>query len=129
MRRRKRHCRAVACLLPTKNDMDQEIHLKVLRQLEENPDITQRQLAEQLGVSLGKANYCLRALIDKGFIKARNFKNSDHKRAYLYVLTPRGIEEKSRISLSFLKRKINEYEQLRVEIEQLKREVLTNSEQ
>lgn len=109
--------------------MDQEIHLKVLRELEENPDLTQRQLAQQLGVSLGKANYCLKALIDKGFIKARNFKNSDHKRAYLYVLTPQGIEEKSRISVNFLKRKINEYEQLRVEIEELKREVLTNTEQ
>ena len=109
--------------------MDQEIHLKVLRELEENPDLTQRQLAQQLGVSLGTANYCLKALIDKGFIKARNFKNSDHKRAYLYVLTPQGIEEKSRISVNFLKRKINEYEQLRVEIEELKREVLTNTEQ
>ena len=106
MRGRKRHCRAVAWLPLTNTEMDQEIHLKVLRQLEENPDITQRQLAEQLGVSLGKANYCLKALIDKGFIKARNFKNSDNKRAYLYVLTPNGIEEKSRISVSFLRRKM-----------------------
>jgi EPS-associated MarR family transcriptional regulator len=103
--------------------MDQEIHLKVLRQLEENSDITQRQLAQQLGVSLGKANYCLKALIDKGFIKARNFKNSDNKRAYLYVLTPRGIEEKSRISASFLRRKIEEFETLRCEIEELQAEV------
>ncbi len=106
--------------------MDHEIHLKVLRRLEEKPDITQRQLALQLGVSLGKANYCLRALIDKGFIKARNFKNSDNKRAYLYVLTPHGIEEKSRISVSFLKRKMDEYEQLRREIEELQEEVRAN---
>lgn len=106
--------------------MDQEIHLKVLRELEENPDITQRQLARQLGVSLGKANYCLKALIDKGFIKARNFKNSDNKRAYLYVLTPRGIEEKSRISVSFLRRKMDEFESLRREIEELKAEVKNN---
>ena len=106
--------------------MDQEIHLKVLRELEENPDITQRELARELGVSLGKANYCLKALIDKGFIKARNFKNSDNKRAYLYVLTPRGIEEKSRISVSFLRRKMDEFESLRREIEELKAEVKNN---
>jgi len=80
----------------------------------------------QLGVSLGKANYCLKALIDKGFIKARNFKNSDNKRAYLYVLTPRGIEEKSRISVSFLRRKMDEFESLRREIEELKAEVKNN---
>ena len=123
MRGPSRHCRAVACLPPNNTNMDQEIHLKVLRQLEENPDITQRQLAEQLGVSLGKANYCLKALIDRGFIKARNFKNSDNKRAYLYVLTPRGIEEKSRISVSFLRRKMEEFEALRSEIEELQAEV------
>ena len=103
--------------------MDQEIHLKLLRHLEENPDITQRQLASELGVSLGKANYCLKALIDKGFIKARNFKNSANKRAYLYVLTPRGIEEKSRISVTFLRRKMEEFEALRDEIEELKAEL------
>ena len=91
--------------------------------------MTQRQLAQQLGVSLGKANYCLKALIDKGLIKARNFKNSDNKRAYLYVLTPKGIEEKSRISVSFLKRKMDEYERLKTEIEDLKREVLSGSEE
>jgi EPS-associated MarR family transcriptional regulator len=106
--------------------MNQEIHLKVLRQLESNPDITQRQLAQQLGVSLGKANYCLKALIDKGFIKARNFRNSENKRAYLYVLTPRGIEEKSRISVSFLRHKMEEFEALRCEIEELQAEVRNN---
>jgi EPS-associated MarR family transcriptional regulator len=107
--------------------LDQEIHLKVLRELEGNPDLTQRQLAHQLGVSLGKANYCLKALIDKGFIKARNFKNSDNKRAYLYVLTPRGIEEKSRISVSFLRRKLEDFEALRSEIEELQAEVHNNN--
>jgi EPS-associated MarR family transcriptional regulator len=106
--------------------MNQEIHLKVLRQLESNPDITQRQLARQLGVSLGKANYCLKALIDRGFIKARNFRNSENKRAYLYVLTPRGIEEKSRISVSFLRYKMEEFEALRSEIEELQAEVRNN---
>lgn len=108
--------------------MDQEIHLKVLRHLEENPDVTQRELAEHLGVSLGKANYCLQALIGKGFVKARNFKNSNRKSAYLYVLTPKGIEEKARISVSFLRRKMQEYEQLRQEIAQLELEVNGRSE-
>ncbi len=127
MRSRKRHCRAVACLLSKyETFLDLEIHLKVLRELEANPDVTQRQLAQQLGVSLGKANYCLKALIDKGFIKARNFKNSSNKRAYLYVLTPKGIEEKSRISVSFLKRKMEEFESLRQEIERLREEVRVN---
>ena len=103
--------------------IDQEIHLKVLRGIEDNPEITQRELARQLGVSLGKVNYCLNALIEKGFIKARNFKKSNHKSAYLYVMTPKGIEAKARISVAFLKRKMDEYEQLRLEISQLEQEV------
>jgi EPS-associated MarR family transcriptional regulator len=101
----------------------QETHLKVLRHLEDNPDVTQRELAEALGISLGKANYCMKALINKGMIKAKNFKNSANKRAYLYVLTPKGIEAKARISVKFLQRKIEEYEALRIEIEQLKNEL------
>ena len=101
----------------------QETHLKVLRHLENNPNITQRKLAEELGISLGKTNYCLKALISKGMIKAKNFKNSANKRAYLYILTPKGIEAKARISVKFLQRKIKEYEALRVEIEQLKTEL------
>ena len=71
--------------------MDQETHYKLLSYLDEHPDVTQRELAEQLGVSLGKVNYCLKALICRGLIKARNFRSSDNKRAYLYVLTPAGI--------------------------------------
>ena len=108
------------------NSPDQEIHLRVLRHLEDNPQVTQRQLAAHLGVSLGKANYCLKALIDKGFIKARNFQNSNKKRAYLYKLTPSGLEAKAKISVRFLKRKMNEYEQLKKEIDQLKIEVNSN---
>lgn len=100
----------------------QEIHLKVLRHLENDPEITQRELAKKLGISLGKANYCLKALIDKGLVKAGNFKNSNNKSAYIYLLTPKGIEEKSRITIHFLKRKIEEYGQLQVEIEQLRLE-------
>ncbi len=103
--------------------MEQEIHLKILRHLEENPDISQRELARELGVSLGKANYCLQALIEKGFIKAQNFRNSANKRAYLYVLTPEGLEAKMRISLAFLKRKIAEYGELKREIEELQEDV------
>ena len=106
--------------------MDQEIHLKVLRQIEQNPEITQRELAEVLGVSLGKANYCLKALIERGLVKARNFKNSHNKRAYWYKLTPQGIEAKARITARFLKRKMHEYEALRREIEDLEREVSAN---
>jgi EPS-associated MarR family transcriptional regulator len=103
--------------------MSEEIHLRVLRILESNPEITQREMAERLGVSLGKANYCLKALADKGWIKAKNFTNNNHKAAYAYLLTPRGIEEKTRITLAFLKRKITEYESLKEEIEQLHKEV------
>lgn len=101
----------------------QEIHLKVLRRLEKNPDITQRQLAEALGVSLGKANYCLKALINTGLVKVRNFKKNTNKRSYFYILTPKGIEAKARISMKFLQRKVEEYEALRLEIEQLRKEV------
>ena len=101
----------------------QETHLRVLRHLEENPDVTQRELAEALGISLGKTNYCLKALINKGMVKAKNFKNSANKRAYLYILTPKGIEAKARISVNFLQRKMEEYEQLKKEIEELRDEV------
>ena len=107
------------------NPSTTETHLKLLRHLEENPDVTQRELARELGISLGKANYCLKALINKGLIKAKNFKNSANKRAYLYVLTPQGIEAKARISVRFLQRKMEEYEALRQEIEQLKTELKT----
>ena len=100
-----------------------ETHLKVLRRIEANPEITQRELAQDLGVSLGKVNYCLKALMQKGWIKANNFKNSNNKAAYAYLLTPTGIERKAQITARYLKRKIEEYESLRTEIEQLKSEV------
>lgn len=103
--------------------MEREIHLKILRHLEDNPDISQRDLARELGVSLGKANYCLKALIEKGFVKAQNFRESDNKRGYLYVLTPEGLEAKLRISMDFLKRKMAEYEDLKREIEELQETV------
>ncbi len=108
--------------------MDQETHYKLLTYLDEHPDVTQRQLAAHLGVSLGKVNYCLKALIEKGLIKARNFSESENKRAYLYMLTRQGIEDKARVTVSFLHCKIEEYEQLKAEIETLREEVRNNGE-
>ena len=100
--------------------MSTETQFKILRYIKYNPHISQRQLAQELGVSVGKINYCLRALISKGFLKAVNFKRSSSKRSYLYLLTPAGIEEKTKLTASFLKRKIAEHEKITQEIEQLK---------
>jgi len=97
--------------------------LRVLQALKKNPEMTQRDLARMVGISLGKANFILKALIQKGLVKTHNFKNSSNKKAYLYVLTPSGIEEKARITYRFLKRKIQEYEQLEEQIRVLRREV------
>ena len=101
----------------------EDTHLRLLRLLEARPELSQRDLARELGTSLGKTNYCLNALIDKGLIKVRNFRNSQNKLGYAYLLTPRGIESKATITVQFLRRKMNEYEALKAEIEQLKREV------
>ena len=100
-----------------------EYRSKILRILEEDPAISQRDLARQLGVSLGKANYCLQALIEKGWIKASNFKNNNHKKAYMYLLTRRGIVQKARVTARFLERKVTEYEALQREIAALRREM------
>jgi EPS-associated MarR family transcriptional regulator len=100
-----------------------ELRLRVLRALEANPQLSQRQLAAELGVSLGGVNYALKALIERGFVKANNFRKSGSKVAYLYVLTPKGIAEKSSLATAFLGRKLEEYEVLRQEIEALKGEV------
>ena len=93
------------------------------RILEARSDLSQRDLARELGASLGKVNYCLNALIDKGLVKVRNFRNSRNKLGYAYLLTPRGIDSKATIAVHFLQRKMAEYETLKVEIEQLQREV------
>jgi EPS-associated MarR family transcriptional regulator len=106
--------------------LKEEIHYHVLKHIEANPSITQRELAKELGVSVGKVNYCLKALIDKGWIKANNFKNSNKKLAYFYILTPSGMEQKAKITMNFLKRKMNDYEELKKEIEVLKNEVINN---
>ncbi len=101
---------------------DDDTSYGLLKTLENNPDLSQRDLAKRLGVSLGKVNFCLNALIEKGCLKVNNFRNSENKLAYAYLLTPRGVEEKARITVRFLKYKMQEYEQLRAEIKELKRE-------
>ena len=100
-----------------------ELRLKVLRALETNPELSQRQLAAELGVSLGGVNYALKALTVRGFVKVDNFRKSGRKVGYLYVLTPAGIAEKTSLALAFLDRKLEEYEVLKQEIEALKGEV------
>ena len=102
--------------------MTSEIHLKVLREIEKTPSISQRELAKKLGVSLGKTNYCLKALLGKGLVRAKNFKNNNNKIAYTYLLTPKGIEEKGALTFTFLKRKRAEYEALKQEIKELSEE-------
>jgi EPS-associated MarR family transcriptional regulator len=103
---------------------DIQNQINILKNLEENPFFSQRQLAKNSGVSLGKVNYCLKGLIKKGLIKAENFKNSDNKIKYSYLLTPKGISEKSKLTKEFLKLKIEEYDKLSNEIRILKNECL-----
>ncbi|RBO85749.1 MarR family EPS-associated transcriptional regulator [Marinomonas aquiplantarum] len=103
--------------------LDEESRYKILKELEQDPDISQRELAKRLGISLGKTNFCLKALVEKGLIKAENFKKNTNKVGYLYLLTPKGIEEKVSLTQRFLKRKVVEYEALEKEIEQLRDEV------
>lgn len=100
-----------------------EVRLRVLRALEENPELTQRQLAEELGISLGSVNYAVKALVERGLVKMKNFSRSDHKASYLYVLTPSGIAEKASLASALLSRKLEEYELLMTEIGVLRREV------
>ncbi len=90
-----------------------------MRLLEANPDLTQRQLADALGVSVGGLNYCLKALIQKGFVKVNNFRQSNNKFGYVYLITPAGASEKARLTASFLQRKMQEYEVIKAEIEAL----------
>ena len=104
-----------------------ENHLRLLRLIEAKPDLSQRDLSRELGMSLGKVNYCLNALVDKGLVKVGNFRNNDNKLSYAYLLTPRGIKSKALITAHFLQRKMAEYEALKAEIAQLKREVSESS--
>ena len=100
-----------------------EVRYKLLKLLESNPTVSQRDAARELGVSLGKLNYCLKALVGKGWVKATNFKNSRNKIAYMYLLTPRGIRAKGRVTLRFLQRKMEDYDALRIEIARIREEV------
>ena len=95
----------------------------LLKTLADEPNLSQRDLAKRLGVSLGKVNFCLNALIAKGCLKADNFRNSENKLAYAYLLTPQGVEQRARMTVEFLQIKIQEYERLRTEIAELKRSV------
>lgn len=101
----------------------EECHYQLLRLLEQKPHLSQRELAKQLGISLGKANYCIRALAERGWIKAGNFYRSSNKRAYLYILTPRGLVEKAKLTLRFLRRKEIEHRALINEIATLRAEL------
>ena len=103
--------------------LQEDTYFRVMRILQENPDLTQRELAEKLGISVGGLNYCLKALMEKGMVKMKNFANSKNKFGYVYVLTPTGITEKAAITHRFLQRKMNEYEALKAEIEALRSEV------
>jgi len=99
-----------------------ETRYRILKLLEAEPHASQRRIAEDLGISLGRVNFCVQALIEKGLVKANNFRNNANKRAYLYLLTPRGIEEKAVVTARFLKRKLDEYESLKREVQELQQE-------
>ena len=100
-----------------------EIQFEVLRRLHQSPDLSQRILAKELGISLGSINFCFKALVDKGWVKMHNFSQSKKKLRYAYLLTPVGVAQKSKLTMEFLRRKVVEYEALQVEIEKLKSEL------
>ncbi|UJB34275.1 MarR family EPS-associated transcriptional regulator [Chromobacterium sp. Beijing] len=103
--------------------LQEDTYFRVMRILQENPDLTQRELAEKLGISVGGLNYCLKALMQKGLVKMKNFANSKNKFGYVYVLTLSGVAEKAAITHRFLQRKVEEYEALKAEIDALKLEI------
>ena len=103
--------------------LQEDTYFRVMRILQENPDLTQRELAKTLGISVGGLNYCLKALMEKGLVKMKNFANSKNKFGYVYMLTPAGMTEKAAITQRFLQRKMDEYEALKAEIETIKLEV------
>lgn len=109
--------------MPNKQENREDLRFRVLRLIEQNPELNQRDLAKELGVSLGKTNYVLKALISKGMVKLENFNKSPNKLSYAYLLTPTGISEKSQLTVTFLKSKTEEYEQLKAEIENLQKEI------
>lgn len=107
--------------------LDEETRYRLLKLLESKPELSQRELATEMGVSLGKVNYCLRAVMERGWVKVKNFTSNRNKRIYAYYLTPKGIEEKAQVTARFLKRKLGEYEELKREIDRLRSEVANGS--
>ena len=103
--------------------IDPDVHFRVLHLLEEEPELTQRELAQKLGISLGGVNFCLKALIEIGHIKLGNFRNNTDKSVYLYLLTSQGISEKAKLTAGFLKRKMAEYQALKKEIDEIQSKV------
>jgi EPS-associated MarR family transcriptional regulator len=102
---------------------NEDAHFRIMRLIEAHPEISQRELARELGLSLGGVNYCLNALIEKGLVKMRNFRASENKLGYAYLLTPAGLAQKTRMTRDFLNRKVAEYEALRAEIESIEAEL------
>lgn len=100
----------------------EEAQFQVMRLIAQNPELTTRQIADEVGISTGAAYYCVTALVEKGFVKLENFKNNPRKGQYAYILTPRGVREKAALTVTFLERKLGEYEALRSEIADLERE-------
>ena len=109
----------------SRSQLQEDTYFRVLRLLQDNPDMTQREIAQSLGLSTSGLNYCLKALIDKGWVKVHNFSQSKNKFGYIYVLTPQGIAEKLALTSRFLKRKLSEYDALKAEIDGLQAEVQT----
>ena len=106
-----------------RSQLQEDTYFRVMRLLQDNPDLTQREIAELLGMSTSGLNYCLKALIDKGWVKVHNFSQSKNKFGYIYVLTPQGLREKLKLTSRFLIRKLNEYDSLKIEIESLQTEI------
>tara|TARA_B110000444_G_C18495849_1_gene435681 strand:+ start:149 stop:469 length:321 start_codon:yes stop_codon:yes gene_type:complete len=102
-------------------DKDKQDHFEVLRRIEKKPESTQRELAQELGFSLGKLNYCLKALQTKGWVKIENFKRNPNKINYIYILTPVGVKQKAKLTINFMKRKMREYEELKLELNNKKK--------
>ena len=106
-----------------RSQLQEDTYFRVLRLLQDNPDLTQREIADKLGLSTSGLNYCLKALIDKGWVKVHNFSQSKNKFGYIYMLTPQGLSEKLSLTSRFLKRKMSEYELLKAEIDELQAEL------
>jgi EPS-associated MarR family transcriptional regulator len=122
-RRRALAKRASPGMTSNQDEHQADVYFRVMRLLQDNPQMTQRELARALGISLGGVNYCMKALINKGWVKIQNFRNSERKLAYTYLLTPKGITEKAALTAGFLKRKMHEFEGLKAEIQSLQQDL------